>query len=64
LSPLEINEINNNPLKIFKNFVNYAVGNQYYDVIGEDNDDHKNVESFCQYCNEKYRIIDQKYAPC
>ena len=38
MSPKEVNEVNNNPLKIFKNFVNY-VGpsgkNLYYNVVGD-----------------------------
>ena len=69
LSPLELNEVNNNPLKIFKNFVNYAAPSGgkkglYYNVVGESDTDQKDNESFCGYCNEKYRVVMQKYAPC
>jgi hypothetical protein len=38
MSPDEINEVNNNPLKIFKNFVNFAGPqgkNLYYTNMGE-----------------------------
>jgi hypothetical protein len=58
LSPAEINEVNNNPLKIFKNFVNYAGpsgSNLYYNVFGEKEgatgNDKKNTETFCEFCN-------------
>ena len=38
MSPPMVSEVNNNPLKIFKNFVNYAVpsGKEslYYEVVG------------------------------
>lgn len=71
MSPKEVNEVNNNPLKIFKNFVNY-VGpsgkNLYYNVVGDktgpQGNDNKYMETYCQYCNEKYRIVKQNYAPC
>lgn len=72
MSPLEINEVNNNPLKIFKNFANYAApaankqsGGLYYSVLGEtDGQDSKKNQTFCQYCNEKYQTVLQKFAPC
>lgn len=38
MSPKELNEVNSNPLKIFKNFVNYvgpAGKNLYYNVVGD-----------------------------
>lgn len=69
LSPPEINEVNTNPLKIFKNFVNYAVPSGkkdlFYSVLGEsDGKDQKNAKTFCEFCNEKYRTVLSKYAPC
>jgi hypothetical protein len=70
LSPPELNEVNNNPLKIFKNLVNYAApsggkkGGLYYNVVGASDTDQKDNESFCSYCHEKYRVVMQKYAPC
>ena len=65
MSPEEIIEVNSNPLKIFKNFVSYAApqGKQalYYNVVGEkkgaQGNDQKNMETFCQFCNEKYRVV-------
>lgn len=66
LSPAEINEVNNNPLKIFKNFVSYAgpgaKGNLYYDVFGQESE--KAPETVCVYCNQRYRVKLEKYAPC
>jgi len=37
MSQAEVTEVNNNPLKIFKNFVSYAgpQGSMYYSVVGE-----------------------------
>ena len=65
MSPEEINEFNNNPLKIFKNFVSYAApqakSNLYYNVVGDkagaQGNDQKNMETFCGFCNEKYRVV-------
>ena len=57
MSPKEINEVNNNPLKIFKNFVNYvgpagkSVKSLHYNVIGDNQgyqgNDHKFMETYC-----------------
>lgn len=48
LSPEEITEVNNNPLKIFKNFASYAPaaakGSLQYSVMGEVD---KDLDSFC-----------------
>ena len=54
-------EINSNPLKIFKNQVNYSTKmgkNLYYDTVDDKND------IYCDDCNAKYTCTDQKYAPC
>jgi hypothetical protein len=69
LSPPEINEVNNNPLKIFKNFVSYAApsgkDSLYYDVVGAGGPtDGKGGETYCNYCHEKYRVKIEKFAPC
>lgn len=59
---MQVEEINNNPLKIFKNFVNYAGPqgkNLYYSVMGEGEGD-----TFCQFCNEKYKTIKKTFCPC
>ena len=65
MSPEEMTEVNNNPLKIFKNFVNYAhpsgKSGLYYDVLS---DKSTSSDSLCEYCHTKYTVKDQKYSPC
>ncbi|CDW78228.1 UNKNOWN [Stylonychia lemnae] len=59
--PEIITEINTNPLKIFKNQVNYSnkMGKHlYYDTLNEDKD------ITCDDCDTKYTVAEQKYASC
>jgi hypothetical protein len=56
-----MSEVNQNPLKIFKNQVNYSTRlgkHLYYDTIDENN------EVFCDNCKTRYIVKNQKYAPC
>lgn len=59
--PEYFTETNVNPLKIFKNQVNYSTKmgkSLYYDTV-----DHKN-DIYCTICNQKYIITEKKFAPC
>ena len=56
-----ITEVNSNMLKIFKNQVNYSTKlgkSLYYEVCEE------NKDTFCDICQTKFTVVDQKYAPC
>lgn len=60
-SPEKIVEVNQNPLKIFKNQVNFSsrMGKHlYYDTIDQEN------ERTCDECKTRYLVKNQRYAPC
>jgi hypothetical protein len=53
--------VNNNPLKIFKNQVNFSTRlgkHLYYETIDEKNEFH------CDHCKARYVVKGQRYAPC
>ena len=61
LSPLTRPEVNSNPLKIFKNQVNYTTKlgkHLYYDTMDEA------TEVYCDNCHTKYIARNERYAPC
>ncbi len=60
-SPETYLEVNQNPLKIFKNQVSYSsrLGKHlYYDTVDDNNEVH------CEKCQTRYTVKNQKYAPC
>eukprot|EP00347_Sterkiella_histriomuscorum_P018336 403345893 len=61
MQPEIFTQVNTNPLKIFKNQVNYTgkVGKHlYYETVDETNEVH------CENCFTKYQVVDQKYSQC